>query len=45
MRFPARTILLLPALLLAYLLLPAVPAHAAEKKVLGDVVVGEGEIA
>lgn len=45
MRSPARTVLLLPALLLAYLLLPTVPAHAAEKKVLGDVFVGEGETA
>jgi hypothetical protein len=45
MKVSARPILLLPALLLAYLLLPTVSAHAAEKKVLGDVFVEEGESA
>ncbi|HZC18506.1 MAG TPA: polymer-forming cytoskeletal protein, partial [Rubrobacteraceae bacterium] len=40
---PARPILFLPALLLAYLLLPTLPAHAAEKRMMGDVTVGEGE--
>jgi len=45
MRVFARPILLLPALLFAYLLLPNIPAYAAEKKMLGDVAVGEGETA
>jgi hypothetical protein len=45
MRSPARPLLLLPALLFAYVLLPTVSAHAAEKKVLGDILVGEGETA
>jgi hypothetical protein len=42
MRRLARLLLFLPALLLAYLLATA-PAYAAEKKVLGDVVVDEGQ--
>lgn len=45
MRIPARPLLFLPALLLVYLLLPPGTAHAAEKKVLGDVVVEEGQTA
>jgi hypothetical protein len=44
MKVPKRLLLLLPALFFAYLLLAA-PAYAAEKKVLGDVLVEEGEIA
>jgi cytoskeletal protein CcmA (bactofilin family) len=43
MRVPARPILFLFTLLLVYLLLPTVSAHAAEKRMLGDVTVGEGE--
>ena len=46
---PARTappaLLLLPALLLAYLAISASPAQALEKKIFGDVVVEEGEVA
>lgn len=42
---PTRTALLLPALLLAYLVLSASPAQALEKEVLGDVVVEKGEVA
>ena len=44
---PARTLLLLPALLLAYLVLSASPANALalEKKIFGEVVVEEGEVA
>ncbi|MDQ4002785.1 MAG: polymer-forming cytoskeletal protein [Actinomycetota bacterium] len=45
MRVSARPILLLPALLFAYLLVLTTSAHAAEKKVLGDVVVEEGQTA
>ena len=43
----ARTLLLLPALLLAYLVLSASPANAValEKKIFGEVVVEEGEVA
>jgi hypothetical protein len=44
MRTSLRSILLLLALLFAYLL-PTAPAYAAEKKVMGDVTVGEGETA
>lgn len=40
---PARLLLFLPALLLAYLLFPVAPAHAFEKKVMGDVDVKKGE--
>lgn len=43
MRGAVRPILLLPALFLVYLLFPTISAHAAEKKLLGDVVVEEGE--
>ena len=43
MRIPVRPIFFLPALLLAYLLVPTFSAHAAEKRVLGDVTVREGE--
>ena len=43
MRVPARPILFLSTLLLVYLLLPTVSAHAAEKKMFGDVTVREGE--
>ncbi len=44
---PARTVLLVPALLLAYLALSASPANALalEKEIFGDVVVEEGEVA
>ena len=44
---PARTVLLIPALLLAYLALSASPANALalEKEIFGDVVVEEGEVA
>jgi hypothetical protein len=45
MRGPVRVILFLPALLIAYLLLPTNAAHAAEKRMMGDVTVGEGETA
>lgn len=45
MRVSARPILLLPALLLAYLLVLTTSAHAAEKKMLGDVIVEEGQTA
>lgn len=41
----ARTALLIPALLVAYLALSASPAQALEKKIFGDVVVEEGEVA
>ena len=41
----ARTALLIPALLLAYLALSASPAQALEKEIFGDVVVEEGEVA
>ena len=43
MRIPARPTLFLPALLLAYLLLPTYSAQAAEKRLMGDVTVPEGE--
>ena len=39
----ALPLLLLPALFLAYLALPAAPAHALEKEVMGDVVVERSE--
>ena len=44
---PARTVLLLPALFVAYLVLSASPANALapEKEIFGDVVVEEGEVA
>lgn len=45
MKAPVRAILFLPALLLAYLLLPAGAAHAAEKRMMGDVTVAGGETA
>ena len=44
MRVPKRPLLLLLAVFFAYLLLTA-PAYAAEKKVMGDVLVNEGETA
>ncbi|HEX2097893.1 MAG TPA: hypothetical protein VHF46_02405 [Rubrobacteraceae bacterium] len=40
-----KPLLCLPVLFFTYLLLPPVPAHAAEKKVLGDILVEEGETA
>ena len=44
---PARTLLMLPALFVAYLVLPASPASALafEKEIFGEVVVEEGEVA
>lgn len=41
----ARTALLIPALLVAYLAFSASPAQALEKEIFGDVVVEEGEVA
>lgn len=43
MRLPARPLFFLPALFVVYLLLPTFSAYAAEKRVVGDVTVGEGE--
>jgi hypothetical protein len=45
MNISLRSLFFLPVLLLVYLLLPTVSAHAAEKRMLGDVVVEEGESA
>ncbi len=45
MSISKKSLLFLPTLFFVYLLLLPVPAHAAEKRVLGDILVEEGETA